>query len=187
MTAIVLEQLPEWKHERNPYVDEPLMYLALNGGRVVGMRGMFGVKWQLDRSGRDLIGLAAGDLVIAPEHRNQGLFTQIMRVALDDLANRGYTYVFNLSASPFTHLSSLASVWRGIGSLKPVRRKGADGSLASASADAQNPFDSLDRQGEGSYCHPSVAVEPTPRPKEMAELVERAGGSGRLRHIRDPQ
>ena len=37
-----------WKYEQNPYVGEPLIYLALQNERVVGMRG-FGI--QVRRSG----------------------------------------------------------------------------------------------------------------------------------------
>src|SRR5687767_6339979 len=34
----------EWKYERNPYVREPLIYLALAGDEVVGMRGFHGAR-----------------------------------------------------------------------------------------------------------------------------------------------
>jgi hypothetical protein len=36
----------EWKYESNPYEKEPLIYLAMNQGRAVGMRGAFATKWR---------------------------------------------------------------------------------------------------------------------------------------------
>lgn len=32
----------EWKYDRNPYVDTPLIFLALRAGETVGMKGMGG-------------------------------------------------------------------------------------------------------------------------------------------------
>ncbi len=76
----------DWKYSRNPYVDKTLIYLALHGGKAVGMRGVYGAKWQVGNPSETLIGLCAGDLVIAPDHRNRGLFRKIMEVALADLS-----------------------------------------------------------------------------------------------------
>ena len=201
----------EWKYERNPYQDTPLIYLALCAGKVVGMRGMCGAQWQLGHPDRTFLGLCACDLVIAPDHRNRGLFTKIMRAALNDLANHGTEYVFNLSASPITFVGSLAKGWRSIGSLQMVSRQ-AEQRLSFRrvrrfvarlpvlwryaetlpflySAEERTPFCSLDRnsarpQREAS---PFVRVERHPQPEAMAELVKRIGSDGRIRQVRDQQ
>ena len=173
-----------WKHERNPYVAEPLIYLALSKGQLVGMRAMFGAQWQVGGAGQTLVGLCAGDLVIAPEHRSQGVFPRIMQFACDDLLNRGYTYMFNLSAGSITYLSSLATGWRGIGSLKPVRWTGAH--RRPEGPDVCRNFDCLDTHA-GRCVGSPVVVEATPRPQAMAELIGRIGDDGRLRHVRDEQ
>jgi hypothetical protein len=47
----------EWKYERNPYLDPPLIYLGLHDGKVVGMRGMMGARWRVGRSGDILIAI----------------------------------------------------------------------------------------------------------------------------------
>ena len=44
-----------WKYEQNPYLDEPLIYLALENERVVGMRGFYGTQWQIGRSGQIVV------------------------------------------------------------------------------------------------------------------------------------
>ena len=36
----------EWKYERNPYLRELLIYLAMDNDKPIGMRGFFGVQWQ---------------------------------------------------------------------------------------------------------------------------------------------
>ena len=44
-----------WKYEQNPYLDEPLIYLALQNERVVGMRWLFGAQWEIGPSGQTVI------------------------------------------------------------------------------------------------------------------------------------
>src|SRR5438132_4947383 len=88
----------DWKYERNPYINRPLLYIALSRGKAVGMRGMFGSKWQIGSCTNTLNGLYVDDLVIAPAYRNKGLIARIMKVALADPATQGYDFVFNLSA-----------------------------------------------------------------------------------------
>lgn len=112
----------EWKYERNPYHSEPLLYLALDRGRVVGMRGMAGAKWEVDVGRQQFVIPCACDLAIAPDHRNRGLISKIMRFAIDDLRQRGTEYVFNLSAGQITFLNSLAMGWRSIGPLQRATR-----------------------------------------------------------------
>jgi GNAT superfamily N-acetyltransferase len=178
----------EWKYECNPYQPEPLIYLALLAGQVVGMRGLFGAKWQVGHSGQ-VFGSCAGDLVIDPEHRKRGLFKLIMAAALEDLAHRGHPYVFNLSggSKPETYFSSLATGWRGIGSFQPMQWINPNGFLDPASGERRHPMEFLDRNGEapGGPLGVSVKIERTPRSKAMAELVEGIESDGRLRHIRD--
>lgn len=177
----------EWKYERNPYVDTPLIYVALCTGKVVGMRGMYGAKWQVGNPPQILHALCACDLVIAPDHRNQGVFTKIMKAALNDLAIQGYQYVFNLSAGPLTFIGSLAMGWRSIGSLHMKIRRSRQ--KKNIKAKRFNPFNHLDRNMEEKALdiNPRLSVELTPRPQAMSELVERIGSDGRIRHVRDQQ
>ena len=92
----------EWKYEENPYLKEPLIYLAFQGSELVGMRGFYGAQWELGRPREVCTVLVADDLVISPRHRDRGLVTLIMKAAFEDLANRGYRHVFNLSGGRVT-------------------------------------------------------------------------------------
>lgn len=196
----------EWKYERNPYMKAPFIHLALSAGQVVGMRGMRGAKWQIGCPAQTFLAPCAGDLVIAPDHRNRGLVAKIMEAAADDLADSGYTYVFNFSAGLATQLGSLTTGWRSVGPLETARFRGlrtrgreytshlrfvrriAKRLLVFLVARKQ-PFYFLDnnsaqRRGEaGRY----VYVEQAPRPEAMAELVERIESDGRMRQVRDQE
>ena len=105
-----------------------------------------------------------------------------MATALTDLAARGYAYVFNLSAGTVTKSGSLLQGWRAVGSLKPM-----DWNLTGrvSSAEKARQFDELERNGRGRKSN--VTVGQAPRPESMAELVERIGYHGNIRHVRDPE
>jgi hypothetical protein len=111
-----------WKYESNPYIETPLIYLVTHGDEVVGMRGAYGAKWEVGNRGDALIVPCFGDLVIAPGHRNRGLVTEIMKLALLDLCDRGYPYAFSLSSGSITFLSSRAMGWRGVAARQPLTR-----------------------------------------------------------------
>jgi len=196
----------EWKYEHNPYMKAPFIHLAVSEGQVIGMRGLYGAKWQIGCPSQTFVGPCAGDLVIAPAHRNRGLVTKIMQAAADDLADSGYVYVFNLSAGLATQLGSLTTGWRSAGPVETVwfrslRTRGreytshlrfvrrfANRLLVPSSAKKQ-PFYFLDGKSTQRRCEAGsyVSVEPAPRPKAMAELVERIGSDGRLRQVRDQE
>jgi len=195
----------EWKHEENPYVKEPLIYLAFHGRELVGMRGFYGARWEVGSPPGICSVVVADDFVIAPQHRDRGLATIIMKAAFEDLARRGHQYVFNLSGGQATVLGSLAMGWKSAGPLEPIGletrsdvARYARGLLArtpslrrSASSPLfrfvrePEPFSRLDRTS-----HPrsgSIAIEQEARPDAMSELVTRLGHDGRLRHVRDPE
>ena len=196
----------EWKYERNPYGETPLIYVATSDGRVVGMRGMFGSAWEIGAGSETFAIPCADDFVIAPNHRNRGLSSLIMRGALDDLACRGYEYVFSLSPGPVTLVTSLVSGWRRVGSMQPAERRGSPdllrrchsrlskapvlwrvaGTLVRLSH-ARSPFRRLDCRGERRRPGQSgeICLEREPRIDAMVDLVRRLGHDGRVRHVRD--
>jgi GNAT superfamily N-acetyltransferase len=185
----------EWKHEQNPFVDGPLVYLALSGGEVVAMRGMMGGLWE----GGD--GLSpteipiAGDLVVRPDHRAKGVMGQLMEFALDDMRARGYRYVLNLSGNSYTQRTSLRMGWQIVGECGDAHWNGRPGLLdrylgalgrflsRRLRMRSGHPFAGLDgRFGPGSS---PISVACTPRPSEMARLIAQIPWDGRLRQRRD--
>lgn len=198
----------EWKYERNPYVDTPLIYLAMCHGRAVAMRGFFGTRWEGGIPAQQSTALYADDLAIDPEHRNRGLISKMMSAAFEDLAKRDYQFAVNLSPGPITLLSSLAGGWRSVGLMEPMRRRPwrvavrsarervirrlplPSGELRTALRQwigskrrslADIDVASARRSATGSA---SICFEDSPRCSAMAELVARTGGV-RVRHLRD--
>jgi GNAT superfamily N-acetyltransferase len=196
----------EWKYERNPYLKEPLIYLAMHNGKVIGMRGFFGVQWQCGLPVQRFYGLYADDMVIAPEHRGRGLMSKIMTSAFEYLIASGYEYVFNLSAADVTLHSSLNMGWRNAGWLQPMRwrsRRNAawSGLLRRAmrlrfashgltrlgltpSRRALKDVD-LRRVNRVLRHFPNISFHEIPRCADMADLVERVGDTRRIAHVRN--
>ena len=190
----------EWKYENNPYLREPLIYLAMNQGRAVGMRGVFATKWQIGNRDHTFLVAYPDDFVIDPENRNQGLMTRIMKFAINDLGERGFEYALNLSAGSVNTMSSLAMGWRSVGSLQPLikgrpsflprlreRLKSAPLLRRFArflcSKKEHDPFLSLDRIRP--RLSDQLSVQRLPEPEGMADLIDRLHYDGRLRHVRD--
>ena len=174
----------QWKYERNPYLDEKLIYVALYGYEVVGMFGMHGTLWEIGESGQMLSVPSAGDAVTAPEHRNRGLFGRLLNAAVGDMATRGYTYSFTFSAGPITATGLLKNGWRTTGALRTMSRKTNEKTIAPVVKDSS--FCHLDGPQEHGYKpRRDVVVERGPRPEAMARLVDGLGRDGRLRHVRD--
>jgi GNAT superfamily N-acetyltransferase len=198
-----------WKYAENPYFADPLVHLALCDGQVVGMRGMCGARWQVGAPPGTFAAPYADDLVVAPEHRNQGLFTRIMRAALDELAGRGLDYVVNLSAGRVTSLGSLSMGWKSAGGVGPVGlrsqrvgvrqrvsavldrtqflRRIASAPSLFVHAERRGPFARLDRTAARvrRYDGGAVSLSKDARPEAMADLVARLPLDGRFRHVRD--
>ena len=201
-------QYLEWKYENNPFLVEPHIYLALERGEVVGMRGFHGARWEVGQPCRQHDVLVADDLLVREDHRNSGLVHQIMQVALADLSARGEDFVFNLGGGAITVLGSLAMGWKSAGALNPIRRRAWSSELRSRirhgvtflpllwrfenspalySPIDRNAFLNLDglagpiTSGDGLR----ITVSRKPRPDSMADLVRRLEKDGRIRHVRD--
>jgi GNAT superfamily N-acetyltransferase len=192
-----------WKYWRNPYLDEPLLFLAQDGtGSVVGMRGFYGASWQV--GGRRVVIPCADDFAIASAERNKGLMTVIMRTALDSLARRGFGYTMNASGGELTVLQSLAMGWKSLGPIEPVarmtRRERARRAIVRVARRtllgrlvptrmryATGSFAELDRHARNASARTTrhVVVECSPRPEAMAQLVHSNSRDARIRHVRD--
>ena len=111
-----------WKYEENPYLDDPLIYLALHDDRVVGMRGLWGTKWEIGLTGQSIVIPCAGDTTISPEHRKQGLLRQIFRFIMADPAVAAFPYILNFSAGKPVYYSQMLENWRVIAPYDTVLR-----------------------------------------------------------------
>ena len=193
----------EWKYERNPYLADPLIFVAMHEDTVVGMRGFFGVQWEAGVPVQRFTSLYADDMVVAPEHRRHGLTTRIMSWALADLASRGYDYVFNLSAGTVTLHSSLKMGWRTAGGMRPMlwhstrsrllRRLARMAESLPVFYGFVKPLATIGGNdfapGNRKIVAYGLSIQETPRCHEMAQLLSRidTANQGHIRHVRDAE
>jgi GNAT superfamily N-acetyltransferase len=167
-----------WKYAENPYIAEPLIYLAYHEDRLVGMRGFFGAAWEA--GGTAAIVPCAADLVVAPAFQDKGVASRIMAAAAADLSARGFSHILSLSAGRVTALGQLTQGFRLVAPMEPLllgRR-----SMLERLRAAPAQFTGFDRNGENGD---GLVATANPRPSAMAALVESLPTTGRLRQRRD--
>jgi hypothetical protein len=199
----------EWKYEQNPYVKDPPIYLAVHNGKVVGMRGFSGVQWEAGVPAQRVTSLYSDDGVIAPEHRGGGLMSKITTSAFEDLAVKGYEYVFNLSSGLIMLRSNISKGFRSAGWAHPMHWASSGTRLQSGALRRMRrvplmsrPLDyfassrflrshrslqdvdqnQIDRIRQNT---PAIHVNDTPQCAAMAALVGRIESHGKIRHVRN--
>jgi predicted N-acetyltransferase YhbS len=88
----------EWvayRYETTPYLDGPAMIVAEWDGEVVGARPFLGLPVQA--GGVDATAVYLGNVMVHPEHRRQGLFTQMTTLATDAYADSDASFFFNFA------------------------------------------------------------------------------------------
>ncbi len=199
----------DWKYVRNPYADDTFIYVAFQGDQLVGMVGAHGAQWQAGEHAKPFPGLCLGDLVIHPEHRQGNLASELTAHALHDLSSTSHVYALDFSAYRHTALILLFQGWRSffvqtacrsLGDVPhpvtrfsslaaPARRlrKLALDPIVRRLASPRPAFADLDANAGRQATTPNVTLGQVPRPREMAQLAERIGHDGRIRHVRDEQ
>jgi len=177
-------QVLDWKYRNNPYLPEPLIYLALFEGRPVAMRGFFGSLWEI--AGARRIVPCAGDLIVAPEHRDKGLIARIMQFAEADLTVRGFTHIFSMSGGPVTTMNALTQKFRRVASIDE-RVLGDPQTTDQSWGAGDRPFVPFDVMMRKKRLLQRLTYSEAPHPLAMAALIRRLPRSGGLRHVRDPR
>lgn len=194
-----------WKFEVNPYLREPIIYVALHGDKVVGMVSVLGGDWRVGPDGAVAPCYSGCDLLIAPEHRGRGLFHRMRRVYFPDVVALGYEYEIGIHVSPANYAGSVRTGWkltRSFGAMRwetvPAKLRRHVGRLVrkarGRSARTGNerssfaPFRSFDAAAArvpGGRVTAHISAASDPRPADMARLVARLGPDHRIRHARN--
>lgn len=159
-----------WKHERNPYAEQPLALVAVHRGRVVGFRGYMALPFQIAGTSDDLIVLCPGDTCVHPEHRMAGLSVRMGETAMRAYADR-YRLFMNWSCTKpslpgYRRLGFEALVERAY-----LTKASWGGTLRYLFALRREDPDSKSRVRFGR--HGELLVDASPRPAEMAALARR--------------
>lgn len=81
-----------WKHRKNPFGQSP-MWVALDEGRVVGVRLFLRWKWRSDGEGLDAV--RAVDTATHPDYQGRGIFKRLTMALVDEMRQCGPAFVFN--------------------------------------------------------------------------------------------
>lgn len=88
----------EWfayRYETNPYMDGPPMIVAETDGYVVGARPFVPLPMRV--ADTDFTGVYLGNVMVHPEHRRQGLFTEMTEMAVEEYADSDGAFFFNFA------------------------------------------------------------------------------------------
>ena len=86
-----------WKHEGNPYAQQPLAVVALQEGQVVGFRGYSPLRFRVAWS-PDVVVLCPVDACVHPDHRMSGLSVKMGQAAMKAYGDR-YRLFMNWSCT----------------------------------------------------------------------------------------
>jgi GNAT superfamily N-acetyltransferase len=199
----------DWKHYFNPYTQNPILYVSLHRGRVVGVSSHFACCWQAGQPDQRYLCVAGGDAVVHPDHRRHGLHRIQTSMALRELENSAYDFDICLGSNQYTEGSAIKLGWTVVGELRPMNRQSWVRQIArkmpliprtyhhlfnrsatqQPSESAIQPFHLLDRNYDRTkdFGQSGIVLEKKPRPEAMAMLVSRQRYDGRIRHVRDQQ
>jgi hypothetical protein len=118
-----------WKYIANPYLPDPLIYVARDRGEIVGMRGWFGTSWSVPGLNSLQVLPCAAETAITPDHRDQGIFADLTDFSMDALMNKGFGYAINMSATPANYLTSIITMgWKSVDRYEFVSKSTDSGS-----------------------------------------------------------
>ena len=88
----------QWKYHENPYTDDPLGIVCLYQGEVIGFRGYFATKWQIQEKNTDFYVLCPGDTCVHPDHRLKKLSLIMGNRAMEEYKDQ-YKFFLNFSST----------------------------------------------------------------------------------------
>lgn len=171
-------RLFRWKYLENPHADGPLGIVALHNGRVVGFRGYFADRFVLDGHNDNIGILHPGDTCVDPAHRNKGLSVAMGKLAMQ-YDTRRYRLFMNMTCGKNSLPGYLQLGFKPLTKRVRLLRHGRNPLrwllhtwLAEPRAQAARPL-TESRIGFGR--HGPVLVTDSPRPADMASIIEDRG------------
>jgi hypothetical protein len=104
-----------WKYLENPYVNSPPVFLAVEGDRVVGFRGIFIQKFYYGE--REVFIGSGADVRVSENRRGKGIYRNLIEEGYDYSLKNTIQYLLNLSSNTKSTPILLKLGW------KPIRGK----------------------------------------------------------------
>ena len=86
----------EWKFENNPYTEEPLAFIALDGDKVVAFRGYMVLPFQIEN--RSYLCAVLADTVTHGDYQRKGLFSGVTKYSINEIL-KDDRYLISLNSS----------------------------------------------------------------------------------------
>jgi GNAT superfamily N-acetyltransferase len=180
----------EWKYEQNPYFAAPVIALAVEEERLVGMMGSMGMCWEAGTPPRTFVMPCSSDMIVLPDYRGRKLAARVTDAVLEELAERGVDHAVSVNPAEIVYRLFMVRGCRSLGPLRLLARSHTPALHSRVARRARaligqddTTYGALDRNLDRRGT--PVSVEPQPRVRDMAELYERVGGDGRIRQRRD--
>jgi len=164
----------KWKYDDNPYTESPLGIMSLYKGKVVGFRGYFATRFQIQEKNDKIISLCPGDTCVHTDHRRKGLSVAMGNRASEEYTGK-YPFFLNLSSTKISLPGYLRMRFLPLTSKTYLTKCSMPG-LIKFSFNAKKRFNQIaPRITFGTF--DDIIVSQQPRPEEMHVLIEGQEGS----------
>jgi hypothetical protein len=106
-----------WRYEKNPYVNEPLIYIALYNDEIIGVRAYVVQKFVYNKLVFNVA--SAADAVVHPSFRNMGIFSKLNKYSVNHINDNYELYkiycILNLSSNELSTHLNLKHGWKPLG------------------------------------------------------------------------
>ena len=83
----------QWKHFRNPFGPSIMLVAVHKDGQIIGLRTF--MRWRFQAADRLISAVRAVDTVTHPDYRRYGVFSALIRKAVENVKNSGIDLIFN--------------------------------------------------------------------------------------------
>ena len=176
------KQLFEWRYERNPYSDNPHIYLAINENEVVAFRAFVVQPYVSSSTGRVLT-FTPADTIVHRAYQGIGLFKVLNSAFFEDVHKSygGKAVIFNLSSNEASTAANLRHGWQATNGIKRFALNFSLSNYFFTKMRVNRIKESVPVQTNKSL----IEISSMPKPYEMAVCAEKYRNPDKLNHIRD--
>jgi len=102
----------DWKYAATPYVDHVPIFVAETDGQVVGACAFFALEMAIE--GQDYLALQASDVMVAPTHQGNGLFTRLLATAMAHYERGEPSFMFGFP-NEISRRVHMKNDWKAVG------------------------------------------------------------------------